>query len=262
MMDEVKRPGIMTAPIRRAGAALLVGLFTAAGSVGCAAADTSSPDSPLVAVYRGEAACDGCPETVAQRLRASFTDAEVVFIGRGERLPLQADSFADVDLYVQPCGGDDIDAAAEAVPLRFVGGLKQYVADGGRYLGLCMGAYLAGPVAFGLVESDLDGEVGRPEFPVTDSRETVVDVAWRGDHRQTFFQEGAVLPPPEDRADVFARYGNGDIAAARYDHGDGMTGLVGPHPEAGQTWLDEAGIADPDGDDWNYAVPFVAALLD
>ena len=90
----------------------------------------------------------------------------------------------------------------------------------------------------------------------------MVDVAWEGHHRQTSFQEGAVLPPPEDRADVFARYGNGDIAAARYDHGDGMAGLVGPHPEADQTWLDEAGIADPDGDDWNYAVPFVAALLD
>ncbi|WP_025776679.1 hypothetical protein [Brevibacterium sp. VCM10] len=90
----------------------------------------------------------------------------------------------------------------------------------------------------------------------------MVDVAWEGHHRQTFFQEGAGLPPPEDRADVFARYGNGDIAAARYDHGDGMAGLIGPHAEADQTWLDEAGFADPDGDDWNYAVPFVEALLD
>lgn len=101
----------------------------------------------------------------------------------------------------------------------------------------------------------------RTAYPSTAAK-TVVDVAWEGHHRQTSFQEGAALPPPEDRADVFARYGNGDIAAARYDHGDGMAGLVGPHPEADQTWLDKAGIADPDRDDWNYAVPFVAALLD
>ncbi|WP_166827736.1 BPL-N domain-containing protein [Brevibacterium limosum] len=252
----------MSTHIRRAVAALLTGLLTAVASVGCAAADGSSPGSPLVAVYRGEAACDGCPETIAQRLRASLAHAEVVCIGRDERLPLQADSLADVDLYVQPEGGDDIGAAAEALPPRFVGGLERYVASGGRYLGLCMGAYLAGPVAFGLVETDLDGEVGRPGFAVTDSRSTVVDVAWDGQHRQTFFQEGAVLPPPDDRADVFARYGNGDIAASRYDHGDGMAGLIGPHPEADKTWLDEAAITDPDGDDWKYAVPFVQTLLD
>ena len=69
----------MSTHIRRAVAALLTGLLTAAASVGCAAADSSNPDSPLVAVYRGEAACDGCPETIAQRLRASFAGAEVVF---------------------------------------------------------------------------------------------------------------------------------------------------------------------------------------
>ncbi|WP_152349051.1 BPL-N domain-containing protein [Brevibacterium sp. CFH 10365] len=215
--------------------ALLIDLFTAASSVSCAAAGSSGSDSPVVAVYLGEAACDGCPETIAQRLRASFADAEVVFIGRGERLPLRADSLADVDLYVQPGGGDDIDAAAEAPPARFAVGLEQYVTRGGRYLGLCMGSYLAGPVAFDLVETELDGVVSRLDFAVTDSGETVVDAAWDGHHRQTFFQEGPVLPPPDDPADVFARYGNGDIAAARYDHGDGRAGLIGPHAEADQT---------------------------
>ena len=38
-------------------------------------------------------------------------------------------------------------------------------------------------------------------------------------------------------------------------------GLIGPHPEADETWFADADLSDPDGDDWEYAIPLVQRTL-
>ncbi|MDT3718254.1 hypothetical protein [Pseudomonas oryzihabitans] len=121
--------------------------------------------------------------------------------------------------------------------------LRDYVAQGGRYLELGLGAYLADADNLGLIPEELDLEGGRPGFPVTTIDDSVVAVRWTGRHDHVFYPGGP--HPPPGRAPGFhalATYANGDIAAARYAFGLGMVALSGPHPEADTTWFEQAGI--------------------
>lgn len=242
------------------GAALVP---VAAGLTSCASptppAQQPTPRPTVAAVYRGSAGCDGCAETLAERLAGAPLHMEVTFVGPDEEVALDAGALDGIDLYVQPGGGDDIPAAAAEFPAPFVEALQEWVRGGGRYLGVCMGAYLAGNDGFGLIPRQIDGEVGAPGFPVVDSADHLVAVTWDGTRRWTYFQEGARLP--ERGAVVHARYETGDIAAARYVLGQGRIGLIGPHPEADGTWLKGSGLIDEDGDDWAYALPLVRQLV-
>lgn len=56
-------------------------------------------------VYRGPAACQGCPESVAALLRSSPSNFDVVFAGPNEKLDITESSLGDIDLYAQPGGG-------------------------------------------------------------------------------------------------------------------------------------------------------------
>lgn len=224
------------------------------------AARRASPPVPRTAlVYRGPAGCDGCAETLAERLGSGGSGLDVSFIGPGQDVEATPEALDGASLFVQPGGGDDIDDAASHFSQGFSRALRRFVHDGGRYLGVCMGAYLAGSDGFGLLSTSIEGAVGTPRFPVADSGEHLVEVAWNGTKRWTFFQEGALLPARG--AEICARYCAGGTAAALYRVGKGRVGLIGPHPEADQTWFDEAGLSDPDGDDWRFARPLVDRLL-
>lgn len=229
---------------------------------GCAPTNTKehgTPDARLALVYRGPAGCDGCSETLAERLSRSPLGMDVAFIGPHEEIPLEASALSGAALYAQPGGGDDIRAAVQSFPPGFLRGVSDFVAGGGSYLGVCMGAYLAGSEGFAFLRHSIEGEVNVPGFPVTDSADHVVAVRWDDTLRWTYFQEGARLPA--EGADPYAHYETGDLAAAFYPFGDGGVGLIGPHPEADTSWFEDADLADPDGDDWRYALPLVERLL-
>jgi hypothetical protein len=46
---------------------------------------------------------------------------------------------------------------------------------------------------------------------------------------------------------VLATYDTGAGAAVVTAFGEGRVGLVGPHPEADQSWYDDARLTNPDG---------------
>lgn len=229
---------------------------------GCSPISTNDHETPaarIALVYRGPAGCAGCSETLAERLSQSPLDMDIAFIGPHETIPLKASALSGAALYAQPGGGDDIRAAAESFPSGFLRGVGDFVATGGSYLGVCMGAYLAGSEGFDFLPESVEGEVDVPGFPVTDSTDQVVAVTWGDTLRWTYFQEGARLP--RNGAEAYAHYETGDLAAAYYRFGDGSVGLIGPHPEADATWFQDADLFDPDGDDWRYALPLVKRIL-
>lgn len=252
-------------PARCTRRSVLAGLLTlpfGALANGCAPISTNedeTADVRMALVYRGSAGCAGCSETLAERLSQAPLGMDVAFIGPNEEFSLSASSLSGVALYAQPGGGDDIRAAAQSFPADFIRGVSDFVATGGSYLGICMGAYLAGSEGFGFLSESVEGEVNVPDFPVTDSADEVVAVTWGDTLRWTYFQEGARLP--RDGAEAYAHYETGDLAAACYRFGDGSVGLIGPHPEADATWFEDADLIDPDGDDWRYALPLVRRIL-
>lgn len=199
---------------------------------------------PVIAVYRGEAGCPGCSEAVEQAIHRSHPDDRVVFLGPDEAADVDSLAVSRYRAYVQPGGGQDIDAAMEAVGEGGAAAIRRFVDAGGTYIGLCMGAYLAGVSHFGLLAQDLDAEAGRPGFPVKDEDDAVIPVTRNGGRQTVYFQDGPYLHavPRDQGFKVISRYANGDIAAASYRHGKGVVVLSGPHPEASAEWFGAAGI--------------------
>lgn len=196
-----------------------------------------------VAVYRGAAGCDDCSETAKRAIEAMSPHYKVDIIGPKERQDVTPATLRGYTVYVQPGGGQDIPAALQAMGERRIAAIRDFVAQGGGYLGLCMGAYLADDTNMGLIGDDLDGEVGRPGFPVTSIAEDAVSVRWNGRPDSVFFQDGPYFPQSAQGGfRALATYANGDVAAARYTFGRGTVVLSGPHPEADQNWFEEAEI--------------------
>jgi glutamine amidotransferase-like uncharacterized protein len=189
-------------------------------------------------VYRGPAACAECPEALADLLRSSACGFDVQYVGPD----ISPATLATAALYAQPGGGNSLKRAyrhmkGNASPIR------EYVRYGGRYLGICMGGYLAGHWrGLRLLPQDTDQFITSPGADVTTAEDTLVDVDWRGRRHHMFFQDGPVFRLPAAvpaQVTVLARYAaNGEIAAMVAPFGRGRVGVCGPHPEAPADWYE------------------------
>jgi len=205
--------------------------------------------APLALVYRGPAARPAaCSDAVAALLASSARGFDVRFVGPREETRLAPEALAGAAVYAQP-GGGELDPAYRRMR-RHRGVLRDYVAGGGRYLGFCLGGYLAGATpGFDLLPGDTDRFAGSPGAGVYGTGDTTVWVDWRGQRRELFFQDGPRfdlrVPDAADDLTVLAHYPNGAIAAAVAAFGAGRVGVVGPHPEATPDWYADAGLAVP-----------------
>ncbi|MFK3647855.1 BPL-N domain-containing protein [Lysobacter enzymogenes] len=219
-------------------------------------------DTVRVAVYRGPASCENCSETLKQAIEALGPNYRVDFVGAHEPIDITPANLARYDVYAQPGGGQNIPAAFASLGDARVDAIHDYVAGGGRYLGICMGAYLASGSGLGLVPHELESEVGRPGFEVDGSEDAVVAVRWQGRAQTVFYQDGPYLrrAPKDPGFRTIATYANDDIAAARYTFGRGVVVLSGPHPEADESWFEEAGLPLEDRPDDRLLRSLLAAL--
>lgn len=206
---------------------------------------TRQSSNPLALVYSGPASLPGCPEAVADLLAASARGFRVDFVGPDEHWPLSAASLAEATLYAQPGGADLEEAYRHLRPHRDT--IRRFVADGGRYLGFCLGSYLAGATpGFDLLPGDTDQYIGTSRASVDTDRGAIVEVSWRGHRRHLYFQDGPLFQFDADAdVDILARYPNRAVAAAVTSFGRGRVGVVGPHPEASADWFIDAGLSDP-----------------
>ncbi|GAA0717182.1 BPL-N domain-containing protein [Dactylosporangium roseum] len=221
--------------------------FVAGLTGGTGVGHASSTNRPLALVYRGPAAYPGCPEAVAALLSGAPTGFRVQFCGPDEHVRLSADTLAEATVYAQPGGGE---ARSAWRSLRaHSDDIRAFVNDGGHYLGFCLGAYLAGGgPGFGLLtDVAVESYVRSAKASVRGTDSTVVGVTWRGQRRHMYFQDGAHFRLQHDTpATVLATYDTGAAAAVVTTCGAGRVGLVGPHPEADQSWYTN-GVANPDG---------------
>jgi glutamine amidotransferase-like uncharacterized protein len=142
--------------------------------------------------------------------------------------------FDDVDMIVIPGGIGDSESFHYL--LRNSGNLiRQFVSKGGKYLGVCMGAYWAGKYYLDV----LDGvdAVQYIKQPGTDTRRPhakAVDVTWNGAQNKMFFYDGCALVGDATKFTTIATYANGDAMAIVQNN----IGLIGCHPESEQFWYD------------------------
>jgi glutamine amidotransferase-like uncharacterized protein len=214
---------------------------------------------PIAVVFSDDStgAADGDDTgAMAAMLTASAWNFEVITAGpRGSMSVPEALARPDVRLYAQP-GADGDDDAAFRRQKRDKPAIRDYVAQGGRYLGICMGGFLAEPGHFNLFRGRVNEYYSSRGASVTTDDAAVIPVLWRGRRRKMYFQDGGYMVPKRKATGitVLATYTNGSIAACVAPFGLGKVGLCGPHPEAPPEWYSDeklryAGPTQDLGDD-------------
>lgn len=211
--------------------------FPAAYSPATYAAETKPVN---IAVYRGEAGCEGCSEMVVKSLKKTGLNLSVSYIGENEKLKINSDNLKKFDIYIQPGGGQDIPAAYDAIGDDGAEAIRNFVRSGKGFLGICMGAYLSDKNWLGLIDVPLDSEVGRPGSEAADEGDYTLSLLWGGKKESAYFQDGPYLSNSSASKGFtpISYYSNGDVAMAAYTYGKGKVVLTGPHPEADESWID------------------------
>lgn len=147
---------------------------------------------------------------------------------------LEKDFFKGVDMVAVPGGFGDSDSYKKLFQhneQRVV----DFVNNGGRYLGICMGAYWAGSHYFSLLK-DVDA-VQYLNRPGTDTRRPHaknMPITWRDEPMKMFWYDGCALVGDDTKFETVATYSNGDAMAIFQNR----LGLIGCHPESQPFWYE------------------------
>lgn len=212
-------------------------------------------------VYKGRGGCESCAHAAGKAARgAGYT---VEYVGSAE---LSEKSFKNVKLWVQPAG--NAISAAEALGTEGLNLIREFVKNGGSYVGFCSGAFLADSIVDD--EGKVQGlgllPVGTADYEVNDkSNIDMVWINWGTQRRHVFFNGGATFlinKKSEDKKlsslTVLATYVSDGLPAAIFTKfGKGKVAVSGAHPEAPNKWKNRAIQDDEDGDDLDLAVEMI-----
>jgi glutamine amidotransferase-like uncharacterized protein len=145
---------------------------------------------------------------------------------------LEDNFFDDVDCIAVPGGIGDaskFDMCFSANGER----IKKFIKDGGKYLGICMGAYWAGQHYLDILE-DVDAVqyIKQPNTCTNRPHAKNMPITWNNKSDKMFFYDGCALVGNKNKFETVATYSNGD-AMAIIQHN---IGLIGCHPESEIHW--------------------------
>jgi glutamine amidotransferase-like uncharacterized protein len=201
--------------------------------------------SPIL-VYRDAGVCpENCAEAVGDLAAEHFGSVKYVKASQITQAALKT-----AKIWIQP-GGNAIEAA-ELMTAEQKALLRNFVAQGGSYLGICAGAFLADHFAddfnqvpgLGLIPGvSLDFLPGNID-------DLILQVTWHSVPRYLYFQAGATFKFDNSRpVQIIARYADGRPAVVQFPYGKGTVVLSGPHPEAPKDWKTQ--LNDFDGEDFD-----------
>ena len=213
---------------------------------------------PLALVYDGPGACKpGCVYGAARvAIKAGF---RVKFVG-----PSLNDYtvFDRAKLWVQP-GGTSVTAAGAMGP-ALMQKVREFVANGGGYVGFCAGAFIStknvgqsDSIGYGMIpgETELLVQSGN------DHRMLLVTLP-DGSTRWEYYAGGPYFKVSDEAlkavdGEVIARYPDGSIAGVHAHYGKGKVAVTGFHPEAGFFWELLEGQVNPSGIHLDFAVNMI-----
>lgn len=170
---------------------------------------------------------------------------------------LEDDFFHEVDMVCFPGGIGDSDAFEKLLKVNSQV-VRNYVADGGRYLGICMGAYWADTDYFGILNDvRVTQYIKSPNTCTRRPHAKHMPVTWRGHQTNMYFYDGCTYSG--SNFTTVARYSNNLPMAIIQDR----IGLIGCHPEADSHWYDSYSWMSKrwDGGKHRYLLEFVDNLM-
>lgn len=171
---------------------------------------------------------------------------------------VEDDYFSDVDAVCFPGGIGDSDAYDHLFKTN--GKLiLDYVKDGGKYLGICMGAYWADRHYFNILE-DVTSEqyIKRPNTDIRRYYSTTAKVNVGQNTTRMYFYDGAAFVGDRNKFETIATYSNSDPMAIIQNN----IGLIGCHPEAEEYWYDRPYLIRNYYNNHYFLKTFVDKLLD
>jgi Biotin-protein ligase, N terminal len=152
---------------------------------------------------------------------------------------LEDNFFENIDIVAVPGGFGDSDTFHSL--MKHNGNrIKEFVNRGGRYLGICMGAYWAGSHYLDILDSlDAVQYLKQPNTCTRRPHAKNMPVMWKDRYGwiepyKMFWYDGCALVGDSSKFETIATYSNGDAMAIMQNR----TGLIGCHPESEEFWYD------------------------
>lgn len=147
---------------------------------------------------------------------------------------LEHDFFDDVDMVAFPGGIGDSESW-DFLTVQNRKAIRKFLNRGGKYLGICMGAYWAGSHYFNILE-DVDAVqyIKRPDTDTRRPHAKHLDVTWKGQKEKMYFYDGCAFVGNESKFRTIARYANNDPMAIIQNN----IGVIGCHPESEPNWYE------------------------
>jgi glutamine amidotransferase-like uncharacterized protein len=145
-----------------------------------------------------------------------------------------------VDAVAFPGGMGDADDFYEIFTEDHIDAVHTFIGVyNGKYLGICMGAYWAGPDYFDVaVDLTIEQYITQPGADIKHDGATIANVVWNGSPETMYFYDGCAITG-DNMEWIIARYANGDAMAVI----QGNIGIIGCHPEAQHWWYDDVGYS-------------------
>jgi hypothetical protein len=220
------------------------------------APEDSYGQEPYALIYNGPVAAEEGPEAVAAI--AEQVGLSVKFVSDIAELPTLLQHAA---VFIIGGTEDDLNPLINAFTQEVTTALTDYLRNGGRYLGICGGGFMASTgweegesfvKTLGIIPAE-SGDFDEDDEP------RILPIRWLGETHSMYFQAGPTFELTENPEDVsvFAYYEDGRIAGLMSSYGKGKAAVCGPHPEAPESWGDEAA----DGEDWTAVTDLAVGLL-
>jgi len=186
---------------------------------------------PTIALFQNDPECSiDCCNGMIQALSSQYN---IKIFSTDQCNPK---TFENVDIVAFPGGIGDATSYDRFFRRRAQNAVADFVANGGRYLGICMGAYWAGSYFFDILDGvDAVQYIKQPHADVKRSYSTYAPIMWNGHPEDMFFYDGCALVGDSTKFQTIATYANGDAMAIIQNR----VGLIGCHPESQRDWYEK-----------------------
>jgi hypothetical protein len=141
--------------------------------------------------------------------------------------------FKDAHIVAFPGGIGDASSYDRFFRRKIENIIADYVSNGGRYLGICMGAYWAGSQYFDILDSVEPVQyIKQPNADIRRSYGTAANVTWMHENHDMYFYDGCAFIGDSKKFETIATYKNGDPMAIIQNR----IGLIGCHLESEEFW--------------------------
>lgn len=141
--------------------------------------------------------------------------------------------FDDVDCVCFPGGIGDADRFDTLLKWN-IDSVRSFVKNGGKYLGICMGAYWAGKHYFDLLDNvNVEQYIRRPNTDTHRPHAKAMPVTWNDSKYRMYFYDGCAFNGYNFK--TIATYPNNDPMAIVQN----SIGLIGCHPESQKHWYNK-----------------------